>query len=158
MSFLDIPKGIVTQQYKMSSTANLPIGNSSDSVTASMPCCGQIGVFSVSQFSRVRLCDPMDCSTPGFLVHHQLPELAQTHVHRSGDAIQSNHLILCRPLLPCLQSPSIRVFSIESVLHMRWLKYWSFRFSISPSSDYSGLISFRMDWLDLFAVQGTQES
>ena len=88
------------------------------------------------QFSSVAqscptLCDPMDCSTPGFPVHHQLPELAQTHVHRVGDAIQPNHLILCHPLLLPSIFPSIRVFSKESVLCIRWPKYWSFRFSIS---------------------------
>ena len=90
---------------------------------------------------------------PGFPVHLQLPELAQTHVHRVSDA--SNHIILCRliPLLPSI-FPSIRVFSNESVLCLRWPKYWSFSFSISPSNDYSGLISFRVDWLDLLAVQG----
>ena len=94
---------------------------------------------------------------PGFPVHHQLPELTQTHVHRS--MMPSNHLILCCPLL-LLPSifPSIRVFSNESVLHIRWLKYWSFSFSISPSNEYSGLISFRIDWLDLLAVQGTLKS
>ena len=97
----------------------------------------------------------MDCSTPGFPVHHQLPELAQTHVYWAS----SNHLILCHPLL-LLPSifPSIRVFSNESVLHIRWPKYWSFSFSISPSNEYSGLIPFRMDWLDLLAVQGTLKS
>ena len=92
--------------------------------------------------SCLTLCDPMDCSTPGFLVLRQLPELAQTHVHQVGDAIQS--LILCRPLLlPPSIFPSIRVFSNESVLCIRWSRYWSFSFSISPSSEYSGLISFR---------------
>ena len=102
-------------------------------------------------------CDPMDCSTPGLPVHHQLPEFTQTHVHRVGDA--TNHLILCRPLLlPPSIFPSIRVFSNESVLHIRWPKYWSFSFNISPSSEYSGLISFRMDWLDLLAVQRTLKS
>ena len=102
------------------------------------------------------LCDPMVCSTPGFPVHHQLPELAQTHVHRIGDA---NHFILCHPLLHLPSVfPSIRVISKESVLPIRWPKYWSFSFSISPSSEYSGLISSRMDWLDLLAVQGTLES
>ena len=103
------------------------------------------------------LCDPTDCSTPGFPVHHQLPELAQTHVHQVG--MPSNRLILCRPLL-LLPSifPSIRVFSNETFLHIRWPKYWSFSFSISPSNEYSGLISFRMDWLDLLAVQGTLKS
>ena len=99
----------------------------------------------------------MDCSTPGLPVHHQLPELAQTHVHRVGDAIQSSHL--CHPLL-LLPSifPSIRVFSHESVLCIRWPKYWSFSFSIIPSNDYSGLISFMTDWFYLLAVQRTLKS
>ena len=90
------------------------------------------------------LCDPMDRSTPGFPVHHQLPEFTQTHVNRVSDAI--SHLILCRPLLlPPSIFPSITVFSNESVLRMRWPKYWSFSFSISPSNEHPGLISFRMD-------------
>ena len=96
----------------------------------------------------------MDCSMPGFSVLH-LPEFAQIHVHRVSD-----HLILCHPLL-LLPSvfPSISVFSSESALRIRWPKYWSFSFNISPSNEYSGPISFRMDWLDLLAVQGTvQES
>ena len=99
----------------------------------------------------------MNRSTPGLPVHHQLPEFTQTHVHPVGDAIQ--HLIPCRPLLllPPIR-PSIRVFSSESTLHMRWPKYWSFSFSISPSIEHPGLISFRMDWLDLLAVQGTLKS
>ena len=99
----------------------------------------------------------MDCSMPGFPVHHQLLELAQTHVHWL--AMPSNHLILCCPLL-LLPSifPSIRVFSKESVFHIRLPKYWNFSFCISPSSEYSGLISFRMDWLDLLAVQRTLKS
>ena len=93
----------------------------------------------------------MDCSTPGFPVHHHLLELAQTHVHRVGDAIQ-----LSPPLLPLLLLPSIfpriRVLSNESVLHIRWPKYWSFSFNISPSNDYSGLISYRMDcWISLYS-------
>ena len=94
----------------------------------------------------------MNLSMPVFPVHHQLPKLAQTHVHRVSDAI--NHLTLCCPLL-LLPSifPSFRVFSNESILHIRWPKYWSFSFSISPSSEHPGLISFRMDWLDLLAVQ-----
>ena len=94
---------------------------------------------------------------PGLPVHHQLPELAQSHVHRVGDAIQ--YLILCLPLL-LLPSifPSIRVFSNESALHIRWPKYWIFNFSISSSNEYSGMISFRMDWLDFLAVQGTLRS
>ena len=100
------------------------------------------------------LCDPMDCSTLGFPIHRQLPEIFQTQVHWVGDAI-----ILCHPLLPPSIFPSIRVFSNESVLcQYRWPKYWSFSFSISPSNEHSGLISFRMDWLDLLAVQGTLKS
>ena len=87
------------------------------------------------------LCDPIDCSMPGFPVHHQLPELAQTHVHRVSDP--SNHLILCGTLL-LLPSifPTIRVFSKKSALHIRWPKYWSFSFNISPSNEYSGLITY----------------
>ena len=98
----------------------------------------------------------MDCSTPGFPVHHQLPESAQTHVHRVVDTIQPSHP-LSSLLLPPSVFPSIRVFSNASVLRIRWPKYWSFSFDISPSNKYSGLI-FRTDWLDLLAVQGTQES
>ena len=99
----------------------------------------------------------MDCSMPDFPIHHQLLELSQTHVHQVGDAI--HHLILCRPLL-LLPSifPSIGVFSNESVLHIRWPKYWSFSFSNNPSNEHSGLISFRMDWCDHLAVQGTLKS
>ena len=90
-------------------------------------------------------------------VRHQLPEFTQAHVHWVSDAI--NHLILCHPLLlPPSIIPSIGVFSNESVLPITWPKYWSFSFSISPSNEYSGLISFRMDWLDLLAVQGTLKS
>ena len=99
----------------------------------------------------------MDCSTPVFPVHHQFPELTQTHVHWVG--MPSNHLILCCPLhLPPSILPSISVFSSESVLHIRWPRSWSFSFSISPSNEYSRLISFRVDWLDLLAVQGTLKS
>ena len=99
----------------------------------------------------------MNHSTPDLPVHHQLPEFTQTHVHRVGDAIQ--HLILCHPLLllPPIP-PSITVFSSESTLHMRWPKYWSFSISISPFKEYPGLISFRMDWVNLLAVQGTLKS
>ena len=111
------------------------------------------------QFSSVAqscptLCDPMDGSTPGLPVHHQLLESTQTHVIES--VMPSSHLILCRPLLilPPIP-PNIRLFSNESTLHMRWPKYWSFSFSISPSNEHPGLISFRMDWSDLLAVQGT---
>ena len=98
----------------------------------------------------------MDCSAPGFPVHHQLPELAQTHVHWVSDAIQPSHP-LSSPS-PALSHPSIRVFSSESALHIMWPKYWNFSFKISPSNEHPGLISFRMDWLDLLAVQGTVKS
>ena len=103
------------------------------------------------------LCDPVNRSTPGLPVHHQLQEFFQTHVHRVGDAIQPSYP-LPSPLLPPSIFPSIRVFSTESALHIRWPKYWSFSFSISPSKKHPGLISFRMDWLDLLAVQGTLKS
>ena len=93
---------------------------------------------------------------PRFPVHYQLPELAQTHVIES--VMPSNHLILCCPLLLPSIFPSMRIFSNESVLHIRWPEYWSFSFSISPSNEYSGLISFRKDWLDLLGVQGTLKS
>ena len=98
----------------------------------------------------------MDCSIPGLPVHQQLSELTQTHVHRVSDA---THLILWRPflLLPSI-FPNIRVFSNESVLRIRWPKYCSLSFNISPSNEHPGLISFRMDWLDLLAVQGTLKS
>ena len=115
------------------------------------------------QFSSVAqscptLCDPMNCSTPGLTVHHQLPESTQTHVHQVGDAIQPSHP-LSSPSPPALNlSQHQCFFSNESALCIRWPKYWSFSFSISPSNNYSGLISFRMDWLDLLAVQGTLKS
>ena len=102
-------------------------------------------------------CNPMDCGTPGFPVHHQLPELAQTHVHWVGDAIQPSHP-LSTPSPPAFDFSSIRVFSNESALHIRWRKYWSFSFSISPTNEYSGLISFRIDWFYLLTVQGTLKS
>ena len=112
------------------------------------------------QFSSVTqlcltLCDPTDCSMPGFPVH-QLRSLLKFMSIES--VMPSNHLILCHPLLPPSISPSIRVFSSESVLHIRWPNYWSFSFSISPFNEHPGLISFRMDWLDLLAVQGTLKS
>ena len=103
------------------------------------------------------LCDPMDCSMPGLPVHHKLPEFTQ--IMSIESVMPSNHLILCRPLLLLsLIFPTIRVFSNESVLHIRWPNYWSFSFSISPSNEYSGLISFRIDWFNLLAVQGTLKS
>ena len=111
---------------------------------------------SVSQLCPI-LCDPIDCSTPGLPVHHQLLEFTQTHVLWVGDAIQPSHL---------LSSPSPPNFSLsqhqglfnESVLHIKWPKDWSFSFSISPFNEYSRLISFKMDWLDLLTVQGTLKS
>ena len=108
----------------------------------------------VQLLSHVRLCDPKDCSASDFPVLHCHPELAQTHVLQVSDGIQP-----CCPFLflPSI-FPSIRVFSNESALHIRWPKYWSFIFSISPSSEYWGLISCRMDWFDLLAVQGTLKS
>ena len=99
----------------------------------------------------------MNRSTPGLPVHHKLPEFTQTHVHWVGDAIQPSHPLLS-PSPPALNLSSIRVFSNESALRMRWPKYWSFSFSISPSNEYPGLIFFRMDWLDLLAVQGNLKS
>ena len=110
--------------------------------------------FSSVAPSCLTLCDPMDCSTPGFPVRHQLLELAQTHVHHVGNAIHPSHP-LSSPSPPAFKlSHSTRVFSNELVLHTRWPKYWSFSFSISPSSEYSGLNSFRIDWFDLLVVQG----
>ena len=116
------------------------------------------------QFSSVAqpcltLCNPMNRSTPGLPVHQQLPEFTQTHVHRVGDAIQPSHPLSSVPFSSCPQSlPASESFPNESTLHMRWPKYWSFSFSISPSKVHPGLISFRMDWLDLLAVQGTLKS
>ena len=117
-------------------------------------------------FSNLQLVQSLSCfhlfvtpwtAVPGFPVYYQLLELAQTHVHWVDDAIQPSH-----PLFPLLLPPSIfpsiRVFSSERVLHFRWSKYWSFIFSISLSNEYSGLISFRMDWLDLLTAQGTLKS
>ena len=111
-------------------------------------------------FSRsvcLTLCNPMGCSMPGFPVLYHLLELAQTHVHCVSDAIQPPHP-LSSPSPPAFNLPSFRVFSDKSVLRIRWPEYWSFSFSISSSNEYSGLISFRMDWLDLLALQGTLKS
>ena len=102
-------------------------------------------------------CNPMDCSTSGFFVLHYLLDFAPTHSTES--VMLPNHLIFCQPFLLLLSIfPSIRVFSIESVLHIRWPKDWSFSFSISTSNEYSGLISFKIDWFHLLAVQGTVKS
>ena len=113
------------------------------------------------QFSSVAqlcltLCNPMDCSTPGFPIHHQLPELAQTHVHRVDVAIQPLHPLSSPSPLP--SKTQHQGLSNESVLRIRWPKDWSFSFISSPSNEYSGLISFRIDWFDLLAVQGTLKS
>ena len=102
------------------------------------------------------LCDPIDCSMPGFLVHHQFPELLKLMPIES--VMPSNRLILCRPFSSCLQSFPASGSLLMSALCIRWPKYWSFSFSVSPSSECSGLISFRMDWVDLFAIQGTLKS
>ena len=99
----------------------------------------------------------MHCSTPGFPVHHQFPRLAQTHIHRVGGAIQPSHP-LSSPAPPAFNLSQHQVFSNESVLRIRWPKYWSFSFSISSSNEYSGMISLRTDWLDILAVQGTLKS
>ena len=113
--------------------------------------------FSSVAQSYTTLCDSMNHSTPGLPIHHQLPE--STHPTSIESVMPSNHLTFCRPLLllPSIW-PSIRVFSNESALHIRWPKYWSFNFNISPFNEHPGLISFRMDWLDFLAVQGTLKS
>ena len=113
--------------------------------------------FSSVVQSYLTLCDLINYSTPGLPVHHQLPELTQTDVHWVGDTIQPSHSQLS-PSLPALNLSSIRVFSNESALCIRWPKYWSFSFNISPSNEYTGLVSFRMDWLGLLAVQGILKS
>ena len=115
------------------------------------------GIFSSVAQSCPTLCDPMNRSTPALPVHHQLPEFTQTNIHRVGDAIQPSHA-LSSPSPPAQIPHSLRVFSNESTLCMRWPKYWSFSFNISPSNEHPGLISFRMDWLDLLAVRGTLKS
>ena len=104
--------------------------------------------FSSVAQSCLTFCDPMDCSMPGFPFNQQLPELAQTHVHQIGDAIQPSHP-LSSPSPPAFNLSQHQSLFRESVLHITWPKYWSFSFSISPFNEYSGLISFRMDWLDL---------
>ena len=119
--------------------------------------CDCIVQFSSAAQSCPTVCDPMDCSTPRLPVHHQLLEFTQMHFHWVDGAIQPSQP-LSSPSPPTFDFASIRVFSSESVLHIRWSKYWSFSFSISPSNEYSGLISFRMGWLDFLAVQGTLKS
>ena len=125
--------------------------------------CAVVYMFLKVQFSSVALscptlCDPMDCSTLGFPVHHQLPELTQIHVHQVSVAIQPSHP-LSSPSPPCLQSsPASGTFPVSQFFASGGQSIGSFSFSISPSNEYSGLISFRMDWLDLLAVQGTLKS
>ena len=99
----------------------------------------------------------MECSTAGLPVHHQLPGLVQSQVHQVGDAIQPSHPLCPFVLLPSI-FPSIRVFSSPSALCIRWSKYWSFSFGISPCNEYSGLISFSIDWFDFLTIQGTLKS
>ena len=111
---------------------------------------------SVAQ-SCPNLCNHMDCRMPGLPAHHQLLEFTQVHAHRVGDAIQPSHPLLSHSPPPSI-FPSIRVFSNESALCIRWPKYWSFSFSISPSNEHPGLISFRMDGIDFLAHQGTLKS
>ena len=118
-------------------------------------CIFNIQFSSVTQ-SCPTLCNHMNCNMPGFLAHHQLPEFTQTHVLRVSDAIQPSHPLSPLLLLPSI-FPSIRVFSSESVLHIRWAEFWSFSFNINPSNEHLGLI-FTMNWLDLLAVQGTLKS
>ena len=115
-----------------------------------------LGQFRSAAQSCLTLCSPMDCSTPGFPIHHQPSELAQTHVHWVSDAIQPFHP-LSSPS-PALNLSQHQGFSNESALCIRWPKYWSFSFKVSPSNEHPGLISFRMDWLSLLAVQGTLKS
>ena len=126
------------------------------SYPALLPNLSSIHLSSVTQLC-LTLCDPMYCNTPGFPVHHQLPEFTQPM--SIVLVMPSNHLILCHPLLflPSI-FPSIRVFSNESAFRIRWPKYWSFSFDISPSNQHPGLISFKKNWLDLLAVQGTLKS
>ena len=117
-------------------------------------------VFPSVQFSHSVVSNslwPYELSTPGFPVHHQLLEFTQTHVHRVSDAIQPSHP-RSSPSPPVPNPSQDQVFSSESTLHMRWPEYWSFSFIIIPSKEIPGLISFRMDWLDLLAVQGTLKS
>ena len=118
--------------------------------------CQSVQFSSAAQLC-LALCNPMDCSTLGLPVHHQLLESAQTRVHGVNDGIQPFHPLL-PSFPPALNFFQHQVFSNELVLRIRWPKYWSFSFSISPSNEYSGLISFRIDWLDLPAVQGTLKS
>jgi len=137
---------------------NCPVQDSSGYHRSSI--ISSIAYLYYYQFSSVTqscptLPNPMNCSMPGLPVHHQLLEFKLMSIEL---VMPSNHLILCRPLLLPSNFPSIRVFPNESALRIRWPKYWSFSFNISPSNEHPGLISFRKDWLDLLAVQGTLKS
>ena len=133
-------------------------GQCSDSLAALVPYITSLQFSSVVQLCPT-LCKPMDCSMPGLHVHHQLLVFTQTHVLWVGDAIQSSHP-LSSPSPPAfsLSQHHPRVFSNQSALCIRWPKYWSFSFNISPSNEHPALISFRVDWLDLLAIQGTHKS
>ena len=150
-----ILNAIVVELLSLCLTPSKPHGCSPASVHGISQARRLVQFSSVTQLCPT-LCDPMDWNTPGLSVHHQLLEFAQTHVLWVGDAIQPSHpLSSPSPISIFL---SIRVFSKESVLHVRWPKYWSFSFSISPFNEYSELISLRVDWLDLLAVQVTLKS
>ena len=129
-------------------TMNKPITVTRDTLGSGILC----KCYSVAQ-SCLTLCNTMNCSTPGLPVDHQLLQSIQTHVHRVGDAIWPSHPLSSHSFLAPIP-PSIRGFSNESTLRMRWPKYWSFSFSISPSKEHPGLISFRMDWIDLLQSKG----
>ena len=146
-------KNLLMEMKEKSEKAGLKLNIQKTKIMESSPI-SSVQFSSVSQ-SCPTLCNPMNHSTPGLTVHHKIPEFTQTHVHWVGESIQPAHP-LSSPSPPALSSN--RVFSNESILLMRWPKCWSFSFSISPSNEYSGLISFRMDWLDLLAVQGTLKS
>ena len=162
------PWGFSRQEYWSGLPFPLPGALSTQRLNPDLPCSRQILYHlshwrspyidnsSVAQLCPT-LCDPMECSTPDLPVHPQLLQLIKPMSIES--VMPSSHLILCRPLLlPPSIFPSIRVFSNESVLRIRSPKYWSFSFCISPSNEYSGLISFGIDWLDLLGVQGTLKS
>ena len=160
MPFMRAPLPRLITPTKDSISKNLPCGLGFHHMdlgrrSTNIQTTTSVQLSSVTQLC-LTLCNPMDCSTPGFPVHHQHPELAQTHV---TSLMPSNQLILCHPLL-LLPSifPSTRVFPKQSVLHITWPKYWSFSFSISPYNEYSELISFRIAWLNFLTVQGTLKS
>ena len=142
-----VTQGLNVSRVSCTPVNYLPLSHQGSPTTISVP-------FSSVTQSRPTLCDPMDCSTQGFPVHHQLLELAQTQGHQVGDTIQSSHP-LSSPFPPASVFLSIRVFSNKLGFCIRWPKYWNFSFRISASNEHPGLISFRMEWLDLLAVQGT---